>query len=71
MSCGAASSARTQAEALAGSGVPVVVMVSCDPASFARDGRILAEGGFRPGPVTLVDQFVWTRHLELVAAFRK
>ncbi|MDH3239187.1 MAG: class I SAM-dependent RNA methyltransferase [Alphaproteobacteria bacterium] len=61
--------ARAQAEALAGSSVSTVVMVSCDPASFARDGKILADGGFAPGPVTLVDQFVWTRHLELVAAF--
>jgi 23S rRNA (uracil1939-C5)-methyltransferase len=63
--------ARAQAEALAGSDVPTVVMVSCDPQSFARDGKILADGGFAPGPVTLVDQFVWTRHLELVAAFNR
>jgi 23S rRNA (uracil1939-C5)-methyltransferase len=63
--------ARSQAEALAASDVASVVMVSCDPASCARDGKILRDGGFKPDPITLVDQFVWTRHLELVAAFRR
>jgi len=47
------------------------VMVSCDPASFARDAKILMDGGFTPSPVVPVDQFVWTRHVELVARFSR
>lgn len=63
--------AEAQARALAGSRVPVVVAVSCNPATFARDARILAEGGFRAGPVTPVDQFRYAAHVELVARFAR
>jgi 23S rRNA (uracil1939-C5)-methyltransferase len=63
--------ARTQAERLAASGVPLVVMVSCNPATFARDARILVEGGYQAGPVTPIDQFLWSPHVELVGAFRR
>ncbi len=63
--------ARAQARELAASAVPLVVMVSCDPASFARDAKILMDGGFTPGLVLPVDQFVWSRHVELVARFSR
>ena len=42
-----------------------------DPASFARDAAILAAAGFRPGPITPIDQFLWSSHIELVAGFRR
>ncbi|MFO1061661.1 MAG: hypothetical protein U1E53_32410 [Dongiaceae bacterium] len=57
------------AAALAASGVRRVVAVSCNPASFARDARALVDAGFALGRVTPVDQFVWSPHMELVAAF--
>jgi hypothetical protein len=60
-----------QARALAGSGVPVIAYVSCHPASFARDARILVDGGYRLEAVTPVDQFLYAPHLELAAVFRK
>jgi 23S rRNA (uracil1939-C5)-methyltransferase len=63
--------AAAQARALAASRVPRVVMVSCNPRSFARDARALVAGGYRLGTVTPVDQFVWTRHLEVVAALAR
>jgi 23S rRNA (uracil1939-C5)-methyltransferase len=63
--------ARAQAEALARSEVPRAVAVSCNPATFARDARILVDGGFRLDWIQPVDQFPWTGHLELVAAFRR
>jgi len=63
--------ARAQAAALAASAVPVVVYVSCNPATFARDARLLADGGYRLERITPVDQFLWSPHLELVAVFRK
>jgi 23S rRNA (uracil1939-C5)-methyltransferase len=61
--------AQAQARALAQSDVPRIAYVSCNAASFARDARILADGGYDMGPVTPVDQFLWSSHTELVAAF--
>jgi 23S rRNA (uracil1939-C5)-methyltransferase len=46
-------------------------MVSCDPASFARDAEILVRGGYRLGAVTPVDQFKWSSHVEIAAVFRR
>ena len=63
--------ARRQAEALATSGVPVVVAVSCHPGSFARDARALVDGGYDLERVLPVDQFLWSPHVELVAVFRR
>jgi 23S rRNA (uracil1939-C5)-methyltransferase len=60
-----------QAAALADSAIATVVAVSCNPATFARDARRLVAGGFRLEKVVPIDQFVWTPHLELVAAFRR
>jgi 23S rRNA (uracil1939-C5)-methyltransferase len=45
--------------------------VSCNPATFARDGRILADAGFRLIRVTPIDQFLWSPHLELVGVFER
>ncbi|SMF60761.1 23S rRNA m(5)U-1939 methyltransferase [Tistlia consotensis] len=63
--------AREQAQHLAASAVPRIVAVSCNPVSFARDARILVEGGYRLERIVPVDQFPWTAHLELVAGFRR
>lgn len=63
--------AKEQAEALAASNVPLVIAVSCDPATFARDARILLDGGYRLEAVQPVDQFLWSPHVELAAAFRR
>lgn len=63
--------ARAQAQELARSQVPVVVAVSCDPATFARDARILVDGGYRLLEVAPVDQFVWSPHVELTAVFKR
>lgn len=63
--------ARAQAEALAVSRVPAVVAVSCDPATFARDARILVDGGYRLVRVVPVDQFLWSPRIELVALLRR
>lgn len=63
--------AEAQARQLAKSTVKTVVAVSCDPASFARDARILIEGGYRLMRATPVDQFAFTAHVETVALFRR
>jgi len=63
--------AREQAIEIARSKVPLVVGVSCAPGTFARDARILTDGGYRLESVLPVDQFVHTPHVELVAVFRR
>jgi 23S rRNA (uracil1939-C5)-methyltransferase len=62
--------AMAQAGSLAASSVPSVIYVSCNPASFARDARIMIDGGYELQSVTPVDQFLFSPHLELVAIFR-
>jgi len=63
--------AEAQARALAASALPRIVAVSCNPATFARDARILVDGGYRLVQVTPVDQFLYSAHVELVARFQK
>jgi 23S rRNA (uracil1939-C5)-methyltransferase len=61
--------AQAQVRQLALSKIPVVVAVSCNAATFARDARVLIDGGYRIESVTPVDQFRHTPHVELVARF--
>jgi 23S rRNA (uracil1939-C5)-methyltransferase len=63
--------AQAQAQQLAASKIPVVVAVSCNIATFARDARILIDGGYQIEGVTPVDQFRYTPHVELVARFKR
>ena len=63
--------AQAQAEALAGSTVPTVVAVSCNPATFARDAGLLISGGYKLTRVTPLDQFKYSPHVELVGVFRR
>jgi 23S rRNA (uracil1939-C5)-methyltransferase len=63
--------AQAQVQQLAASKIPVVVAVSCNIATFARDARILIDGGYTIEGVTPVDQFRHTPHVELVARFRR
>src|SRR5271169_5727687 len=48
-----------------------VIGVSCNPASFARDARTLADAGFKLQRVLPVDQFLWSPHVELVGVFSR
>lgn len=61
--------AMAQAQMLAKSKVPVVVAVSCNPATLARDARILLDAGYRLTAVTPIDQFHWSAHVEAIAVF--
>jgi len=63
--------AEAQARQLASSCVPLVVAVSCNAATFARDARILADGGYRLVAVTPVDQFRYSAHVEIVGRFER
>ncbi|SDA28683.1 class I SAM-dependent RNA methyltransferase [Sphingomonas sp. NFR15] len=59
--------AREQVAQLAASRVPVIVYVSCNPSSFARDTEILCQAGYRIDWVQPVGQFRWSTHVELAA----
>jgi 23S rRNA (uracil1939-C5)-methyltransferase len=63
--------ARAQSVELARSAVERIVYASCNPASFARDARILVDGGYRIGKVAPLDQFLWSPHVELVGLFER
>jgi 23S rRNA (uracil1939-C5)-methyltransferase len=63
--------ARAQAAALAEHGPDRIIAVSCNPASFARDARALADAGYTLGRITPIDQFPWSAHVELVAGFSR
>ena len=62
--------AEAQVARIAEARVPLVAYVSCHPASFARDARVLLGAGYRMDPITVVDQFRWSAHVELAARFR-
>ena len=63
--------AQAQARELATAAVPVVVAVSCNPATFARDAAILVAGNHRLTRVTPIDQFRYSAHVEIVALLEK
>lgn len=48
-----------------------VVYVSCDPATQARDAKILQDGGYRIKSITPFDLFPQTRHIECVVSFER
>jgi 23S rRNA (uracil1939-C5)-methyltransferase len=63
--------AEAQVEQLAKSDVHKIAYVSCNPGTFARDAAVLAKSGFQLDWVQVVDQFRWSSHTELAAAFTR
>ena len=63
--------AAAQAAEFASSKVSRVIGVSCNPATFARDARILLDAGFRLDRLLPVDQFLWSPHIELIGVFER
>ena len=63
--------ALEQARALATSHLTLVVSISCNAATFARDARILIDGGFQVKSLTPLDQFRFSAHVEIAAIFRR
>lgn len=63
--------AEAQARLLAHSDVTRIIAVSCNPSTFGRDARLLAEGGWRIRRLWPVAQFRWSSHVELVALFER
>jgi len=60
---------RPGVQAVGASRAGRLVLVSCDPASLARDVVLLGDAGYHLAGVTLVDSFPHTFHVETVARF--
>jgi len=63
--------AEAQTRELATSSLRRVAMVSCSATTFARDLKILTAAGWRVNRITPVDQFLWSPHIEIVAALER
>lgn len=63
--------AEAQIATLALSDIKTIAMVSCNPVTFARDAKMLVDAGFAMPWVQVVDQFRWSPHVEVVAAFTR
>lgn len=63
--------AQAQSGMLARSRVKTIVAVSCNPATLARDLRLLIDGGYQLQKVTPVDQFRFSPHIEAVAVLTR
>ncbi|MTH99927.1 class I SAM-dependent RNA methyltransferase [Roseibium sp. RKSG952] len=61
--------AEAQVQELVQAKRPLIAYVSCNPVSFARDAKILAQAGYTLEWVQVVDQFRWSSHTELVGYF--
>lgn len=68
---GAAAQVRALVKAAEFSRPARIIAVSCNPHSFVNDANVLINGGFKLQKVTMVDQFVYSNHSELVALFTK
>ena len=62
--------AEAQVSELAQSQIGRIAFVSCNPVTFARDAKTLLSAGYRLEWVQVVDQFRWSTHVELAAAFK-
>ncbi len=47
-----------------------IVYVSCDPATLARDSKVLIDGGYQVSKIALIDMFSQTKHVETMVLFR-
>jgi 23S rRNA (uracil1939-C5)-methyltransferase len=63
--------AEEQVRRLTGSRLARIAYVSCNPATFSRDAKLLVDGGYNLNWVKPVGQFRWSTHVELMAAFSR
>lgn len=63
--------AEQQVNEMAQAKLPTIAAVSCNPVSFARDAKTLTGAGYALGEISVIDQFRWSTHIEIVAAFTR
>lgn len=62
--------ATPQIRELAKSKVPLIAMISCNIESFVRDTKVLLNSNYKIIELITIDQFHWTKHLEVLAFFK-
>ena len=60
-----------QCKELAKSNIATIILVSCNPTTFARDSEILVQGSYILDWVRVIDQFRWSHHVEVVGKFSR
>lgn len=63
--------AKEQCVEIARSKVLRIAYVSCNPVTFMRDARILTDGGYKLTHIHVIDQFLWSQHIELIGLFSR
>jgi 23S rRNA (uracil1939-C5)-methyltransferase len=63
--------AAAQIKHLAASGIPKIVMVSCNHSTWSRDAKALKTAGYNLQSLTAIDQFVYSPHVEIVSVFSR
>ena len=63
--------ALAQTQNLAETDIPLIIMVSCNPQTAARDIKILVDNGWNLEQIIPIDQFTYSNHIELVSILRK
>lgn len=63
--------ASAQCQQIAASECATIIYVSCDVATFARDAQSLLNSGYIFEKLRIVDQFLWSPHVEVVGLFTK
>jgi 23S rRNA (uracil1939-C5)-methyltransferase len=61
--------ATSQVAQIAVAKPPVVIYVSCNPATFSRDAHTLRQAGYHLKSAVPIDQFLWSARLESVVVF--
>jgi 23S rRNA (uracil1939-C5)-methyltransferase len=61
--------AAAQVAQIAAARLPVVIYVSCNPATLSRDAKLLYQAGYRLVSAKPIDQFLWSARLESVCVF--
>lgn len=62
---------KQTAQAVVAQGAEHLVYISCDPATLARDGRLLMMGGYALIEIHLFDMFPQTYHIESLSVWKK
>ena len=63
--------AYSQIKQIGQTNCPSVTYVSCNPFSFVKDAKILLDAGYQLTHLSILDQFSWTAHSELIGNFKR
>ena len=62
---------NVQCKELASSKIEIIILISCNPWTFAKESQLLVKGSYNLDWVRGIDQFRWSHHIEVVAKFSR